>query len=213
MSIHVIEQDIRRFKADLGQAMTGLADVRNRALRTRSEAEKNRRLADDYEKQAIKHLRELRDGRLDRSEADRLATQALVSKTDHSVEAEKMEQSAARLDETVKELEAGVNEIKATIKNLENELLTLKARSRAADAAARVGETLAGIDTARATSLLEKMKDKVVEEEALAQAYGQMAPDEKRVRLDEEIAAALGEDPKDKAVESLNRLKKDLGIS
>ena len=58
--------------------------------------------------------------------------------------------------------------------------------------------------------MLERMKDKVEKEEALAEAYGEMANETKT--LDDEIDKVLGDTGKAEASESLAALKKKMGL-
>ncbi|MDA9976116.1 PspA/IM30 family protein, partial [Alphaproteobacteria bacterium] len=71
----------------------------------------------------------------------------------------------------------------------ENELRTLKARSQVSRATKKLNEQLSQIDSSSTIGMLERMRDKVSEEEALAEAYGEMAAAPSSV--DDEIDAAL----------------------
>ena len=57
--------------------------------------------------------------------------------------------------------------------------------------------------------MLEKMKEKVAQDEALAESYGEMAHESRS--LDEEIDNALGDDAAAKS-DSLAELKKKMGM-
>lgn len=208
--IKAVEQGVREAKTALSKAMTSLADVKERAARTRRDEEKNRRLAQDYEKKAIGFLKKMQAGELERTEAERLAAEALERKQDHDVEKNKLAGAAEKMEQTARELQSQVNGIRATIDQMENELLTLKARSRTAEAAVNVGQVLSRFDHSAAESLIERMKEKVEAEEDLAEAYGELADREKR--LEEKFEEALGEDPKSKAERSLLELKKQMGL-
>ncbi len=70
---------------------------------------------------------------------------------------------------------------------------------------------MAQIDSGSTISMLEKMKEKVNQEEALSEAYGEIANESKT--LDDEIDSALGGENKAVASEeSLAKLKEKLGI-
>ena len=69
---------------------------------------------------------------------------------------------------------------------------------------------MAEIDSSSTVSLLERMKEKVEQDEALAEAYGDIANDSKSI--DDELNAAIN--TTDVSAESdLDKLKKQLGMS
>ena len=68
---------------------------------------------------------------------------------------------------------------------------------------------MAQIDSSSTVSLLERMKDKVAEEEALAESYGDIANESRS--LDEEIDRAL--EDSGSASEDLAALKAKMGLN
>ena len=68
---------------------------------------------------------------------------------------------------------------------------------------------MAGIDSSSTVNMLEKMKEKVLQEEALADAYGDMANESKSI--DEEIDSVL-DNKTVSADNDLEALKKQMGI-
>ena len=79
--------------------------------------------------------------------------------------------------------------MKSNISKWENEAKTLKARAMVSEATRKVNQQLAAVDSSSTVSMLEKMKEKVAKEEALAESYGEIANEAKSV--DDEIDAAL----------------------
>ena len=71
--------------------------------------------------------------------------------------------------------------------------------------------TEANIDSNNTVSMLEKMKDKVIQEEALAESYGEIANTNKS--LDEDIDAAIGDSAQVKAEAELKALKEKMGLN
>ena len=63
-------------------------------------------------------------------------------------------------------LQAKVEKLKRDISKYENELVTLRARARTAESMKKVNKQLAGVDSSSTIAMLEKMKDKVAEEES-----------------------------------------------
>ncbi len=74
----------------------------------------------------------------------------------------------------------------------------------------KINEQLAGVDSQSTVSMLEKMKDRVMEQESLATAYGEIADTSES--FDEEIDKALSEPRPSAASDSLAEMKKKLGV-
>ena len=124
---------------------------------------------------AILLLKKAQSNALPSDEADRLAKIALSKKEAALQQATSLSQNLARQEESTRKLELRVGELKTNIAKWESELTTLKARSKVAAASKRLNKQLAEVDSSSTLSLLEKMKTKVAEDEALAESYGDMA--------------------------------------
>ncbi|KXJ04424.1 hypothetical protein AC249_AIPGENE2711, partial [Exaiptasia diaphana] len=74
-----------------------------------------------------------------------------------------------------------------------------------------INKQMSNIDSHGTVSMLERMKDKVAEEEALAESYGDIANESRS--LDDEIEEAIGDESKMAANEELAKLKAKLGIT
>ena len=70
---------------------------------------------------------------------------------------------------------------------------------------------MSNIDSTGTVSMLEKMKDKVAQEEALAESYGEIANESKS--LDDDIEAAIGDSSQTKAASDLEALKAKMGLN
>lgn len=209
--IKMTEQGIRDLKKDLQQAMTSLAEVKGIAIRTRRDAENKKKLAADLERKAMMLLQKMQNGDLDAAEAERLATEALNKKEQIAGEAVRLSQEAERHEQMANQLQANVNKIKSTVSTYENDLVTLKARSKTATATKKINQQIAKIDSSSTIAMLEKMKNKVEEDESLAAAYGEMAAADKSV--EDEINAALEGGSTATASQSLLELKNKMGIT
>ena len=212
--VKMTEQGVRDLKNDLNAAMTSLAEVKGIAMRTRREAENNKKLAAEYERKAMMLLTRMKNGELEQAEADRLATEALNLKERYAQEAVRFSQEAERHEGMAAQLQASVNKIKSTVTSYENDLVTLKARAKTASSTRKINQQLANIDTTGTVAMLEKMKQKVEEDESLALAYGEMANTDRR--LDDEINAALNGPAEPTPASSsikLLELKQKMGIS
>ncbi len=208
--IKMTEQGIRDLKKDLQASMTGLAEVKAIAVRTRREADNHKKLTVDYERKAMMLLQKMQSGEMDQADAERLATQALNKKEQSAADAMRLAQEAERHEQMAGQLQANVNKIKSGVNTYENDLVTLKARAKTAAATKKINQQLARVDSSGTIAMLEKMKSKVEEDEALALAYGEMADLDKSV--DDEINAALKSGNTVSASVHLLELKKKMGI-
>jgi len=209
--IKLTEQGIRDLKLDLQNAMTGLAEVKGVSIRLTKEAEDASRQADEYERKAMLLLQRLKDGQMDQAQADRLATEALNQKELASQRATKLGQDAAQQQRMSSQLQDKVQQLKTTINTYENELVTLRARAKTAESTKKINQHLAQVDSSSTIAMLERMKRKVEEDEALAQAYGEVGQVDTSV--DTEINKALAEGQPSKAQEQLQAMKARLGIT
>ena len=75
----------------------------------------------------------------------------------------------------------------------------------------KINQQLAGADAGGTVAMLEKMKQKVQEEESLAEAYDQLA--DVGGNIDEDIDKALAAPSSSAGAESLAALKKKMGIA
>lgn len=209
--IKMTEQGIRDLKKDLDKSLQALAEVKAMAIRAKNEVETHKNKSKDYENKAMLLLKKGQSGDLDAAEADRLASEALVKKEEASGQMARSKEEHDRFDKNVSQLESNVKKIKSTISQYENELKTLKARVKVSSATKKLNKQMAQIDSSSTVSMLERMKDKVIEEEALAESYGDIANESRSV--DDEIDKALdGSSSEVKAADDLAAMKAKLGL-
>ena len=208
--IKLTEQGIRDLKKDLQGAMQGLAEVKGIAIRMGKESEESRRHAEEYERKAMLLLQRGTDGQLDAAEAERLATQALTQRETASARAAALSRDSEHQNNMVIQLQAKVQQLKSTISTYENELVTLRARAKTAASTRKINQQLANVDSSSTISMLERMKEKVEEDEALAQAYGEVGQVE--LSVDTEIDRALAGGQDTQAQDRLQQLKARMGL-
>lgn len=205
--VKMTEQGIREMKQDLDQAMEAYAKVKALAIRTFNAAEEKRNAAADYESKAILLLQKLQKNELEADLAERLAKEALHLKKQHTIEAETLENQANAHEDSANEVHKNIEVLKYNINKWESELATIKARVRVANATKIVNKQLAKMDSNSTISMLERMKEKAEEDEALAKAYGEMANNQ--TNASDEIDQALNNHSADADLEAL---KKQLGM-
>lgn len=201
--IKMTEQGIREMQDDLEQALEAYAKVKALAIRTENNANKKREEAVDYEKKAVLLLQKAQKQELTVADAERLAKEALGLKKQLLQEASELEQQAVVHNQSAQEVHKNVEVLKFNISKWENELKLLKARVKVSDATKLVNKQLAKIDANSTISMLERMKEKVEENEALAMAYADLANGSKSVS--DEIDKAIGTHNLDEELELLKQ--------
>jgi phage shock protein A len=208
--IKISEQAIRDLRQDLQESLKSLAEVKSIAIRMNKEAEDSKRLATDYERKAMLLLQKAQTGEMEATEAERLARESLVRKEEAAARAVESSQQAQVQQEMVSKLQSNTNDLKSKVASYENDLVMLKARAKTANATRKINQRLSKVDSRGTVTLLERMKEKVEEQEALGQAYGEMG--DSSSSIDEEINKALAGGSQGKADDSLAQLKAKMGM-
>lgn len=188
--IKMTEQGIRDLKENLNKSLQGLAEIKALAIRARNDNAKFLSDAKTYEQKAIMLLQRAQAGQLAPAEADRLAAEMLRMKEKAEQEAQRTAKELAMHEQSIATMEQNINKLKSKISTYENELRTLKARAKVSEATKNINKQLAQIDSSSTIAMLERMKEKVAQEEALAESYGAIALESKTI--DEEVDRVLG---------------------
>lgn len=208
--IKMTEQGIRELKENWEKAIKALAGVKAMTIRSRNDHESYTEKAEDYERKAMLLLKNGQSGDMDAAEADRLASEALLKKQENVKHASDALADKEKFETSVVKLEGNIKELKSKISQYENELRTLKARVKVASATKDINKQMSTLDSGGTVSMLERMKEKVAQEEALAESYGDIASESRS--LDDEIENAIGNESQISANEELEKMKERLGI-
>lgn len=208
--IRLTEQGIRDLKVELEDALESLAQVKALSIRAKNEHEEFVAKIENYQEKAMLLLTKAKKGELEMEAAEKLAKEALIEKEKSSKLANSAKEEANQFETSVNQLETNVAEIRKSISKWQNELKTLKARVKVSNATQKLNKQMADIDAFSTVSMLERMKDKVIQEEALAEAYGE-SPNSS-FSLDSEIDKAI-DFTQDKANNELLKLKEKLGFT
>jgi phage shock protein A len=207
--ITLTKQGIRDLKKDLDDSLKSLAEVKATAIRSKREANNHKETSEDYKKKAKALLQMGADGRKDETEANRLAMEAMSRREETLKLYQVAKDNQTKFEGLVSKMEGKIRTLKSQIAKWENELKTLVARDKVSKATGKLNKQLANIDSGGTLAMLEKMKEKVEEQEALADAYGEMADGSKTI--DDEIDSALSESSYSGA-SSLDDLKREMGL-
>ena len=187
--IKMTEQGIREMRDDLNQSLEAYAKVKAMAIRKQKNVDKKKEEAADKKQKAIVLLEKAGRNEITIEQAENLAKEALGLKNQLLEEITELENQVIIHEKSANEVHKNVEVLKFNINKWENELTTLKARVKVADATKQVNKQMAKIDANSTISMLERMKAKVEEDEALAQAYGSLTKDSKTA--DDEINDTL----------------------
>ncbi len=205
--VKMTEQGIRDMKGKLDESIKALAEVKALAIRSKNDANKYRNKMTEYENKAIALIKRAEKGAIDPAEADRLATAALDEKEQAAQNLQTALKTQKTYDAQVAKLDHTIDRLRANISKWENEAKTLKARAKVSQATKTVNKQLANIDADGTVAMLERMKDKVEQDEALAESYADIAFENQSI--DEEIDSVL-EDTTGSGSEALAALKAKL---
>jgi phage shock protein A len=187
-----------------------LAEVKALSIRARNDIETYGNKAKDYEQKAVLLLQRAQKGDVSAEDADRLASEALVKKEESIQHRDRSAAEREKFETTINQLDGNIKRLRSRISQFENELRTLKARVKVSTATKNINRQMANMDSSSTVGMLERMKDKVAQEEALAESYGEIANESKSV--DEEIDKALEGSGAAKANDELAALKKRMGM-
>jgi len=207
--IKVTEESIRELKKQLNEAIESLAQVKATQIRFEREAINERERAKMLVKKAESILAKAKSGEMSEEEAQKLVSELLQKAEIHEQNARNLEQEAQKQKEMAMRLQAKIDQLKTVIAKYEAELKTLKARYATAKAVKKINKQLAKVDPSDAISMLEKMKQKVEEEEYLATAYEEIAKKEIMLDVESEVDKKILEM---ETSQKLEELKKKLGL-
>ncbi|MCS4304285.1 PspA/IM30 family protein [Chryseobacterium sp. BIGb0232] len=205
--INLTEQGIREMKEELGKSVESLAQLKALTIRKKNEAETEEQTSKDYYNKAIVIVQKAEKGEVEASEADRLAKEALKRQASSQQNADQLHKEHEKLHSECEKMQATINHLKSSIAKWENELKTLRARVQVSEATKDINQKMTQMDTGSTVSMLEKLKERVVQQETLAEAYSDLSKSGKTI--DEEIDAMVNNKDTE-AEEALNRLKETL---
>ena len=162
----------------------------------------------DYERKALIILQNAQNGKLSQEEADRLASEALNKKNNAIKEITKLSADLQNYEAMTQKMETKIVDLKSQINHWESELTTMKARYKVAKSTKKINQQLSAIGSESTTAMLEDMKTKIQEEEALASAYDEMTYLESDI--DKEIDKAIGTAYSDDVQSALAELKRKM---
>ncbi|GAB2679038.1 PspA/IM30 family protein [Flavihumibacter cheonanensis] len=173
--VKMTEQGLRELRKDLADATEAYAKVKALAIRTENEQLHCQKESLNYAEKAILIMQKAQVGQVDMNKAEALAREALSLRRKFWTESEELGNQVLSLQQSSREMLRNTEILKENMEKWEKELRTLKARATVSKATEQVNKQLAQLDTNGTIAMLERMKNKVEDQEALAKAYGEIA--------------------------------------
>lgn len=205
--IKMTEQGIREMKEQLDKNVQAMAQVKALSIRRKNEHDSLLTKSEEYQNKAMLLIQKGIKEELSQEESDRLAKEALKLKEQAIQEAKIAENEHLKLDQDVEKMQTNINSLKSTIAKWEGELKTLRARVQVSQATQDINKKMTQLDSDSTINMLEKMKEKVLQQEALADAYGEIANASKSI--DDEINSAVDTTENNAEIE-LQKLKEQM---
>jgi len=207
--IKMIEQGLRELSTDLTDATEAYAKVKALAIRTENDQLQRQQDSRSYGEKAILIMQKAQSGHVDLVKAEELAREALSLHKKYYIESEDLGLQVTALQQSSREMQRNTEILKENMEKWEKELRTLKARVKVSKATEQVNKQLAHVDNHGIIGMLERMKSKVEDQEALAKAYGEISR-EKNSRKDE--LDSLLKNDSSSIEKDLQAIKEKLGI-
>ncbi|WP_437919138.1 PspA/IM30 family protein [Sphingobacterium sp. LRF_L2] len=199
--ISLTEQGIRDMKIQLAETTEALAKVKATLLRSQKEIQEKEDAIKNYEDKARLILTKAQQGELEIPLAEKLAGEALLLKKQASEDQYRQQGESKEHTQKLEEVNAHLEILKYNISKWEKELTTLKAKKRVHEAASLANQQMANIETNSTLDMLQRIKRKVENDEALAEAYAEIAKSNAPAPNVQEIVQ-----------EELTAMKKQLGL-
>ncbi|MFD1001660.1 PspA/IM30 family protein [Ohtaekwangia kribbensis] len=208
--IKMTEQGLRELRTDLTEATEAYAQVKALAIRTENNQLQVQQESKNYAEKAILIMQKAQSGQVDLIKAEELAREALSLHKKYYIESEELGLQVTALQQSSREMLRNTEILRENMEKWEKELRTLKARVKVSKATEQVNKQLAQADNNGIVSMLERMRSKVEDQEAVAKAYGEISREKNSKK--EELDSLLKDDSL--SIErDLQAIKQKLGIS
>ncbi len=207
--VKMTEQGLRELREDLTEATEAYAKVKALAIRTENEQAHCQKESMNYAEKAILIMQKAQAGQVEIGKAEELAREALSLRRKFYSESEELGQQVMALQQSSREMLRNTEILKENLEKWEKELRTLKARVKVSKATEQVNKQLAQLDNNGTIAMLERMKAKVEDQEALSQAYGEIARSKHSMK--DELDKFLKDDSMS-IEKDLQAIKEKLGI-
>lgn len=207
--VKMTEQGLRELRIDLTEATESYAKVKALAIRAENEQVQCEHQSRSYGEKAILIMQKAQTGQVDLIKAEELAREALSLRRKYYLESEELGLQVITLQQSSRDMQRNTEILKDNLDKWEKELRTLRARAKVSSATQHVNKQMAQLDNNGTITMLQRMKTKVEDQEALAKAYGEIARDKNSIK--DELDSLLKDDSLS-IEKDLQAIKEKLGI-
>lgn len=207
--VKMTEQGLRELREELAQATESYAKVKALAIRTENDQLQSQQQSMTYAEKAVLIMQKAQTGQVDLIKAEELAREALSLRRKFYIESEELGHQVIALQQSSSEMLRNTQILKENLEKWEKELRTLKARVKVSKATEQVNKQMAQLDNNGTIAMLQRMKNKVEDQEALAKAYGEISREKNTLK--EELDTLLKDDSLS-IEKDLQAIKEKLGI-
>ena len=207
--VKMIEQGLRELREDLAEATEAYAKVKALAIRTENDQIHCQQESRNYGEKAILIMQKAQTGQVDLIKSEALAREALSLRKKYYTETEELGHQVLALQQSSSEMLRNTEILKENMEKWEKELRTLRARVKVSNATEQVNKQLAQLDNNGTIAMLQRMKAKADDQEALAKAYGDIAREKNSLK--DELDSLLKDDSSS-IEKDLQAIKEKLGI-
>lgn len=199
--ISLTEQGVRDMKKQLHETTESAAKVRASIIRTENMILEKEKEAGQLAEKAKLALTKAQENELTREQGERIASEALLIKNRILDDTKVLRDEIMEYESKRKEINKHIEVLQFNITKWEKELTTLRAKQKVNEAATMANQHMANIDSNSTLDMLQRVKEKVANDEALAAAYAEIA--QSKIELPDERKAVEDE---------LTALKKQIGL-
>lgn len=203
--VMMMRQGIEDLREELGEVLEAKARLKASLIRKQNELSEKVVEANAYEEKALYVLRKAQQAELSEAKAEQLAEEALRIKRSINEQILQLDTELVGFKQAHEDMSEKTEVLRYNISKWEKELATLSAKQKVAETSEIVNRHLAQIDQNSTIGLLQRMKERVLDQDANAQMDANIS----KTQLDQTVDELH---TKDVVLKRLNELKGKLGL-
>lgn len=164
----MIKQMVIEMQEAIAKATSGLATAMAQEKKLERDYKQNQKAAENWEQKAMQALN---------SGNEELARKALAKKADSEKQAQQYKAMYEQASQTTAKLKTQVETLKQKLNEARMKESTLVARSQAAKAQKKIAKEVGNLDMSSSFGKFDKWEEKILQKEAEAQAFSELAGD------------------------------------
>jgi phage shock protein A len=172
--VAMLEQGLRDLDNHFKTSVEGLIGQKTVGKKLEHQLSNLVSISENYEKKAISILTKVKKNEINKEDGERQALNLLTEKSRYESMAQKIKDQKEKQNSEIEKAEKQIQSLKLLIFNKKNEIQVLKARSKASQSRVSINKQLSKLNTNDTLVMMERMKDKIDENDALADAYEEL---------------------------------------